>query len=75
MSRVIVNDQATKMLPKLVAISPYEIYLFQVRSALEAIRFKAQDMEYLPPQLGGLVGQRTITNGSTVLQTIDFEVK
>lgn len=74
MSRVIVNNQATKMLPKLASISPYEVYLFQVRSALDTIRYKNLDMEYLPPQFGGLVGQRTLVNSPTVLQTIDFEV-
>lgn len=74
MSRITVNNQANKMLPKLVAVSPYEVYLFQVKAALDPIRYQALGMEYLPPQLGGLVGQRTVLNGSTVLQAIDFEV-
>jgi hypothetical protein len=74
MSRVIPAVTPNKILPKLVALGPYEVYLNQVKSSLEAIRYQNKDMEYLPPQLGGLTGQRKIIKDSLVLQMIDFEV-
>lgn len=74
MSRIVYPVSTEKFLPRLVPMSSYEVYVNQVKSSLEAIRFKAKDMEYLPPQLGGLTGQRQILNKSAVIETIDFEV-
>ncbi len=71
----IVKSTAEKLLPKFVAMSPYQVYLSQVKSALEPIRFTAKGMSYLPPQLGGLSGQRNVINEAVVLQVIDFEIK
>jgi len=68
------NMNTQKILPKLVAMSSYEIYLNQVKSAIESIRFQAKGMDYLPPQLGGLKGQQTLLDKTLVLQLIDFEV-
>jgi hypothetical protein len=74
MSRIINPNTSEKLLPKLVAMTPYQVYLHQVKSALEPIRFRANGMEYLPPQLGGLTGQRKLIATALVLETIDFEV-
>lgn len=68
------NANIQKVLPKLTAMSSYEIYLNQVRSAVDGIRFQTKGMDYLPPQLGGLKGQQTLLDKSLVLQIIDFEV-
>lgn len=32
-------------------------------------------MDYIPPQMGGLSGQRNVMSEAVVLQIIDFEVK
>lgn len=74
MSRITNVNISEKLLPKLVAMSSYEVYLDQVKSALEPIRYGLKDMEYLPPQLGGLTGQRELILKSMILQTVEFEV-
>lgn len=74
MNKITPGNNATKMLPKLVALGPYEVYLNQVQAALDAIRFSNKEMSYVPAQMGGLTGQRKIIGKSLVLQTIDFEV-
>lgn len=75
MSKVIPGMTPNKVLPRLAALGPYEVYLNQIQSSLEAIRYQNKDMQYIPPQLGGLTGQRKIIKNSLVLQMIDFEVK
>jgi hypothetical protein len=75
MSYTVPNNTAPqKFLPKFSAMSAYQIYLAQVRSALEPIRATAKGQSYLPPQLGGLTGQLQVLNNVLVLQLIDFEV-
>lgn len=74
MNKITPADNANKMLPKLVAMGSYEIFLNQVKATLDAIRFDNKSMSYIPAQMGGLTGQRTIIGKSLVLQTIDFEV-
>jgi hypothetical protein len=56
-------------------MTPYQVYLQQVKGCIDNIRFTSQGMDYIPPQLGGLKGQREVMNEAVVLQTIEFEVK
>jgi hypothetical protein len=55
-------------------MSPYEIYLSQVRGAIDNIRYTSQGLSYVPPQLGGLDGQLDTLNQAVVLQVTDFKV-
>jgi hypothetical protein len=71
----ILNSTLTeKLLPKLVAMTPYEVYLNQIKSAIEPIRFSKLGLDYFPPQLGGLTGQRSVIAEEVVLEMITFEV-
>jgi hypothetical protein len=74
MSKIINNNSSTKLLPKLVAMSPYEVYTNQIKASLEAIRFTSKGVDYIPPQLGGITGQRQIITEGAVLQLIEFQV-
>lgn len=70
------NDaqNTTKVIPKLVEMTPYQVYLQQVRGAADNIRARVAGFDYLPPQFGGLSGQLQVMNEEVVLQLIDFEV-
>lgn len=57
------------------ALTPYQVYLEQVRGVSDAIRFAARDMEYYPLQLGGLKGQREAITSVAVVDIIDFQSK
>lgn len=74
MAYIINTNPAQKLIPKMVSMTDYEVYLNQVRSAIEPIRFAASGLSYFPPQLGGLSGQSAIIAGNVVLQMIDFEI-
>lgn len=64
-----------RIMPKLTAMSPYEIYLRQVRGIFDAVRFGNRGMDYIPPHMGGLLSQRAIIEEVAVLEITDFEVK
>lgn len=64
----------TKILPKLIAITPCELYFQIVSGTYDAMRFKKINMEYTPAQFGGIFGQKTILDQSTVMEVTTFEV-
>lgn len=64
-----------KIINRLVALTPRELYLQRVKSTYDAIKFQAQGQEYLPPSFGGLFGQQQLINSPTVLEIIEFESK
>lgn len=61
--------------PTLVPMTPYRVYVMQVQGVLDNIRFQAKGMDYLPAQLGGLIGQRQVLNEKVVLQNTEFKVE
>jgi len=75
MAKIITNQPLEKLLPQYVPMTPYQVYLNQIKSAIEPIRFATKSMSYLPPQLGGLTGQRNVISEAVILQMIDFEIK
>lgn len=58
-----------------VALTPYQVYLEQVRGVSDSLRFAARGMEYYPLQLGGLKGQREGITAVAVVDIIDFQSK
>ena len=64
----------TNVAPRLVEMTPFQVYLQQVRGAADAIRAKAAGFTYVPPQFGGLSGQLQTVTGEIVLELIDFSV-
>lgn len=61
--------------PKLVPISPYEVYLQQVKGLFDQIRTERIGMSYIPPQMGGYFGQKDVVDEIIVLELTDFEVQ
>lgn len=64
-----------KILPKILPMSPYEVYLQRVNATFDSIRKKRQGLAYTPAQFGGLFGQDVVANGGYVLEITEFEVK
>jgi hypothetical protein len=68
------NPNNVTINPSFVNITPYEIYLQQVRGVTENLRQTTAGYTYLPPQFGGLIGQYTAMTEAIVLELIDFTV-
>lgn len=66
--------QPPKIIPKLASMSPYEIYLQQVKATYDGIRAGRLSLSYYPAQFGGIFGQSDIINEAVVLELTDFEV-
>ena len=60
--------------PRLTAITPYELYMQQVTGTFDAIRAAGAGANYIPPQFGGLFGQRAVSNDGAVLELISFNI-
>jgi hypothetical protein len=64
-----------KIIPKILPMSPYEVYLQRVNATYEGIRKRRQGLAYTPAQFGGLFGQEAVANSGIVLELTEFEVK
>ena len=63
-----------RIIPKLVAMSPYQIYLQQVKSIFDNTRYQNQSMDYIPAHMGGPLSQQAIIEEVAVLELTDFVV-
>lgn len=63
-----------KIIPKLVPITPTEILIMQVKGTYDSIRYGRRGVQYIPPHLGGIFGQRDAMEEVVVLEMTDFEV-
>jgi hypothetical protein len=66
--------QPPRIIPRLAPMSPYEVFLQQVKGAYDGIRAGRIDMTYYPSQFGGLFGQQQVLGEVVVLEVTDFEV-
>lgn len=64
----------TNIVPRFAEMTPYQVYLQQIKGGADNIRAKVAGFTYLPPQFGGLVGQLQTLEEEIVLQLIDFQV-
>lgn len=62
-----------KILNRLIAMTPREIYLQRVKASYDSFRFTAVGKDYIPPSLGGLFGQQTMVSTPNILELIEFE--
>jgi hypothetical protein len=63
-----------KITPKLVPMSPYELYLQRVNTTVDSVRKVNKGLDYTPIQFGGIFGQAVVANGSAILEVTDFEI-
>jgi xanthine dehydrogenase molybdopterin-binding subunit B len=64
-----------KIIPKILPMSPYEVYLQRVVTTYEGIRKRREGLAYTPAQFGGLFDQETVANAGAVLEITEFEIK
>lgn len=64
-----------KILPKLLPMTPYQVYMQRVNSTFDTIRKNNDGFDYTPAQFGGIFGQGIISNQGVVLEVTEFEVK
>ena len=57
---------------RMTALTPYQIYLEQVRGVSDTIRVTNSGLTYYPMQFGGLKGQRQAIDGVSAVEIIDF---
>ena len=63
------------VLPKLVPITPKEMYLQVINGTYDGMRQANNGYAYIPPQFGGIFGQLTIQQEGLVMEVTTFEVK
>ena len=63
-----------KLVPQLVPITPYELYIQQVKGIFDNVRYQNSSMTYIPAQFGGILGQQRALSLDVALQLTDFEV-
>ena len=66
---------SNKILPKLLPITPNELYLQLVNGTYDIIRQTNQGMTYIPAQFGGIFGQEVILEQGIVMTVTSFEVR
>lgn len=64
-----------KIIPKILPMSPLEVYLQRVNATYEGIRKTREGLSYTPAQFGGLFGQQEVANSGSVLEITEFEVR
>lgn len=74
MTAIVQPTNAQTINPSFNPITPYQLYMFQVKGIMDAIRAQTQNLDYLPPQFGGIQGQRAVLEENVVLQNIDFKI-
>lgn len=69
-----ITTRPPKIVPKLTPITPYELYIQQVKGTYDAIRAARRNITYYPNQFGGIQGQLIVLDEQFVLDLIEFEV-
>ena len=58
-----------------IALTPYQVYLEQVKGVSDNIRATSAGLSYYPLQFGGLKGQRQASYGVNVVDVMTFQSK
>lgn len=72
MSAVTTPNNGLTVRPRIALMSPYQLYIEQIRGVSDSFRASRSGLTYIPPQFGGLKGQLTVIADQPVLQMVDF---
>ena len=62
-----------KLTSRYVPMTATEMFKLQAKGVYESIRAQGTGYEHIPPQFGGLEGQRITLRESEVVEVTDFE--
>lgn len=71
---VIKTIQKDSVLPRVLPLSPLNLYLERVRSVSDGVRFPSTGFSYTPLQFGGIKGQQQSLLAASIVRLIDFKV-
>jgi hypothetical protein len=60
--------------PKIIPLTPLNLYLERVKSISEKLRADWDNLEYYPLQFGGIQGQQESLLANATVKIIDFRV-
>lgn len=60
--------------PKVIALSPLNLYLERVKSVTEKLRAGSLDLDYVPLQFGGIQGQQESLLANSAIKIVDFKI-
>lgn len=63
-----------KITSQVIPMTPYEVYLQQVKSTFDSFRSITSGTSYVPPQFGGIFGQGIVANSGAVMEIIEFDL-
>lgn len=66
--------QKDSILPRVLPLTPLNLYLERVRSVSDGVRFPTSGFAYTPLQFGGIKGQQQSLLANSVVRLIDFKV-
>lgn len=60
--------------PKVVALTPLNLYYERIKSITDSLRASAKGLDYIPLQFGGILGQQESLLANATVKIIDFEI-
>lgn len=66
---------SNKIIPKIVPVTPKEMYLQIINGTYDGIRQVNNGYVYIPSQFGGIFGQEVILREGLVMEITPFEVR
>lgn len=71
---IIKPPSRNSLIPKIIALTPLNMYLERVKGVTEKLRADAQSLDYIPLQFGGIKGQQESLLANSTVKIIDFKV-
>lgn len=71
---IIKQPSRNSVTPKIIALTPLNMYMERVKGVSEKLRADAQGLDYIPLQFGGIKGQQESLMANSTVKIIDFKV-
>lgn len=71
---IIKQPYGNSVSPKIIPLTPLNLYLERVKSITEKLRADVENLDYIPLQFGGIQGQQESLLANSTVKIIDFKV-